>query len=123
MKLIPILSILIILMLSATNYAQRSLPYPIVDTGQTKCYDNTQTINPPQPGQAFYGQDAQHHGYQPQYQDHGDGTVTDRVTGLMWQKSLPNAKYSYQKCVEYADTCTLAGYTDWRLPRSRSFIH
>ncbi len=34
----------------------------------------------------------------------------------MWQKSLPNAKYTYAECVDYADTCTLAGYKDWRLP-------
>jgi hypothetical protein len=32
--------------------------YPIVDTGQTKCYDNRGEIAPPKPGQPFYGQDA-----------------------------------------------------------------
>ena len=33
--------------------------YAIVDTGQTKCYDNRGEIAPPKPGQPFYGQDAQ----------------------------------------------------------------
>jgi len=30
----------------------------IPDTGQTKCYDNTKEIPCPQPGEPFYGQDA-----------------------------------------------------------------
>ena len=33
---------------------------PVPDTGQTKCYGNTQEIPCPQPGQPFYGQDAQY---------------------------------------------------------------
>ncbi len=32
--------------------------WPVPDTGQTKCYDNTTEIICPQPGQPFYGQDA-----------------------------------------------------------------
>ena len=30
------------------------------DTGQTKCYDNTQEMICPNPGEDFYGQDAQY---------------------------------------------------------------
>ncbi len=90
--------------------------YPIVDTGQSACYNNFSEIAAPSAGQAFYGQDAQINGHQPSYRDNGDGTITDVITGLMWQKSLPAKKYSYQECLQYADTCTLAGYTDWRLP-------
>jgi vancomycin permeability regulator SanA len=37
-----------------------TLATPIPDTGQTKCYDNSQEIPCPQPGQLFYGQDAQY---------------------------------------------------------------
>jgi hypothetical protein len=58
--------------------------YTVVDTGQTKCYDNYREIAPPGPGQPFYGQDAQHQGNPPAYRDNGDGTVTDLNTGLMW---------------------------------------
>lgn len=116
MNIINFVTVIIIMLLTSTIYAQGTLQYKIVDTGQTKCYGNNQEISPPQQGEAFYGQDAQFKGYQPQYQDNGDGTVTDLVTGLMWQKSLPDEKYAYQECVQYADTCTLAGYTDWRLP-------
>jgi archaellum component FlaF (FlaF/FlaG flagellin family) len=103
----------------------RKLTYPIVDTGQSKCYDNTSTINAPQSGQAFYGQDAQHTGNMPCFTDNGDGTVTDHVTGLMWQKSPDtdtdgdidaDDKLSYDQAVAKASTLNLGGYTDWRLP-------
>ena len=90
--------------------------YKIVDTNQNTCYDNDSEINAPSKGDAFYGQDAQFQGNQPSYLDNGDGTVTDLNTGLMWQQNLPDAKYEWADCVTYADTSTLAGYTDWRLP-------
>jgi hypothetical protein len=73
--------------------AQRSsraeaLSYPIVDTGQATCYDNRSGIAPPGPGQPLYGQDAQFRGHQPSYTRSADGlTVSDRVTGLTWQRS------------------------------------
>ena len=59
-------------------------PFPIVGTGQNQCYDNAHAIAVPQPGQPFYGQDAQHPGHAPAYRDNSDGTVSDLVTGLMW---------------------------------------
>lgn len=33
----------------------------------------------------------------------------------MWQQNLPDDKYTYDDCVNFADTCTLAGFSDWRL--------
>jgi len=116
MKLIKFITIVIVFLQISTIGAQENLTYKIVDTNQKKCYDNNQQISPPQQGNAFYGQDAQFNGFQPSYTDNGDGTITDNVTGLMWQKSLPDDKYTHQECVQNADTCTLAGYMDWRLP-------
>jgi len=49
------------------------------------------------------------------YTDNGNGTVTDNVTGLMWQKD-PGSKMSYDDAVMGADSFDLAGYYDWRLP-------
>jgi hypothetical protein len=92
-----------------------NLTYPIVDTNQTETYNNTQEISPPAEGQAFYGQDAQIDGNQPRYVDNGDGTVTDLVTGLMWQQGY-SGKMTYEEAVASVDDFELAGYTDWRLP-------
>ncbi len=93
-----------------------ALDYPIVDTGQTDCFNNTTTIESPSAGEAFFGQDAQYDGNQPQYTDNGDGTVTDNITGLMWQKGYSEVKRTFSQAVEEANDFELAGYTDWRLP-------
>ena len=53
------------------------------------------------------------------YTDNGDGTITDNVTSLMWQKTVPAATYAYADAVTYCATLTLGGYGGWRLP---SFI-
>ena len=89
--------------------------YVVVDTGQDKCYDNFKEISYPQPGEAFYGQDATYQGAQPAYQDNGDGTITDLNTKLMWKKD-PGEKMTYNDAVAGAASFSLAGYDDWRLP-------
>jgi len=99
--------------------------YPIVETNQTTFYNNSSEISSPTSGQAFYGQDANYTGNTPNYVDNGDGTVTDLVTGLMWQQSADlngdgtiNAsdKLTYDQAVAKVSGFNLAGYTDWRLP-------
>lgn len=92
-----------------------AVPYPIVGTGQTGYYDNAREIAPPKPGQAFYGQDAQHPGLMPAYRDNGDGTVSDLNTGLMWVQAR-GEKVSWTAAVAGAATCRVGGYTDWRMP-------
>ena len=62
--------------------------YPVVDTGQDHCYGNSGEIACPISEERFYGQDAQYKGHSPAYRDNGDGTVTDLITGLMWQKGM-----------------------------------
>jgi len=50
------------------------------------------------------------------YTDNGDGTVTDDVTKLVWQKSVTSSQaYSWCDAINYCATLTLAGRT-WRLP-------
>ncbi|MBI5831151.1 MAG: DUF1566 domain-containing protein [Armatimonadetes bacterium] len=93
------------------------LPYVVVDTGQTRCFDIAGPIAPPAPGDAFYGQDAQYNGVQPAYHDNGDGTTTDLNTGLTWQTS-PDYEHrmTLDEALAYADKLQLAGHDDWRLP-------
>ena len=101
------------------------LTYPIVDSGQGKCYDNNAEIPcPPEPA-AFFGQDAQYTGLEPGFTSNTDGTVTDKNTGLIWQKS-PDVDGNGQ--ITAADKLTIsaagdhckglntAGQSDWRLP-------
>lgn len=99
--------------------------YMIVDTGQTKCYDATSDMTCPASGESFYGQDAQLSGNQPSFTNNGDGTITDNVTSLMWQKSPDtdedgdidaSDKVTYSAAVSGASKLSLGGYSDWRLP-------
>ncbi len=111
--------------------------YPVVDTGQDTCYDTGEETACPAEGTAFFGQDAQHTGYQPSYTNNGDsstdsgqaGTVTDNVTGIMWQQSPDTDgdgdidtedKLTYDEAVTYCDTLTLAGHDDWQLPNIKT---
>jgi hypothetical protein len=51
------------------------------------------------------------------YKDNGDGTITDNVTGLMWQKSVSaTTGYTYAQAGTYCQNLALAGYGGWRLP-------
>ena len=99
----------------AWNSFATELSYPIVGTGQMQCYDNFHVIAPPQPGPAFYGQDAQHPGRAPVYRDNGDGTVSDLVSGLMWVKAR-GEKMSWDDAMAGAKTCRVGGHDDWRAP-------
>jgi hypothetical protein len=97
-------------------------PYTVVDTGQAKCYDNRNEISPPKPGQPFYGQEAQHQGVPPAYQDNGDGTVTDRATGLMWSKDDNQKGLNWEQALAWAQAKNqenYLGHKDWRLPNVR----
>jgi hypothetical protein len=51
-----------------------------------------------------------------QYMENGDMTVTDTVTGLMWQKVAPTGTFTQAQTVAFCPTLTLGGHNDWRLP-------
>jgi Protein of unknown function (DUF1566) len=50
------------------------------------------------------------------YTDEGDGTVTDNVTGLVWQKEVPSSTYGQAAAILYCSDLKLANQGDWRLP-------
>lgn len=89
--------------------------YPIVSTNQAEFYDNVSIISAPQVGQAYYGQDGSYVGTPPSYTDNGDETITDNVTGLMWEKDM-GTKITYNQAFDKAEVSTLANHDDWRVP-------
>lgn len=91
------------------------ITYPIVDTDVHDHYSNTAVITAPTSGQAFYGQDATYDGNQPSYTDNGDGTITDDVTGLMWEQDM-GTKITFDAAFTKATNSTLGGHSDWRVP-------
>jgi len=66
------------------------------------------------------------------FNDNGDGTATDRKTGLMWKQCMEGKtghgcgdassdvssldKFNWQQALQRAETSEFAGYQDWRLP-------
>jgi len=101
--------------------------FKMPDTNQTMSYTTT------------FGEDHDYTINMPSYTDNNDGSITDNVTGLMWQKcsdgqsgtycatgsattynwyqaaGIAHASYN----VDATNVCgnlTLAGQTDWRLP-------
>ena len=75
------------------------------DSGETLHYTTT------------FGEDAGYSIYTPFFINNGDGTVTDTVTGLMWQKN-DGGEMTIQNAQLYCNTLTLGGYTNWRLPNA-----
>ncbi|MCG3218446.1 MAG: DUF1566 domain-containing protein, partial [Candidatus Heimdallarchaeota archaeon] len=109
------------LVTSSSNYDEIAIDssnqysYPVIDTNQSGFYDNTQEIISPEQGESFFGQDAQYQGIQAEYYDNGDGTITDLKTGLIWQQSV-NEKISFSETFTNAETLSLGGFDDWRVP-------
>lgn len=94
---------------------QPALTYPIVDTGVDTFYSDVSVIPKPRVGEPFFGQDACYHFHTPSYTDNGDGTITDNVTGLMWQKAV-DGKCTYEEAFKRAKAFGLGGHHDWRVP-------
>ena len=89
---------------SQTASASTTISYPIVDTNQGTCYNNSELVDCPAEGEAFYGQDAQYTGNTPSYTDNGDGTITDNVTGLVWTQDLSDASMPWSDASGYCES-------------------
>jgi len=83
-------------------------PYAVPQTGQRTSYaagdDGDLQAGAPWPA--------------PRFRDNGNGTVTDRLSGLMWtQKASPAAgARDWEQALLGAAGCKDGGYSDWRLP-------
>jgi hypothetical protein len=91
-------------MVLAQNKVKSMLKLP--DTGQTGDFTT------------IFGEDSDYSINPPAFIKHNNGTVTDTVTGLMWQQG-DGGEMTVEKARIYADTLTLAGYTNWRLPTAQ----
>lgn len=98
-------------------------------TGQSQCWDGVGTAIPC----AGTGQDAQFaKGLPVAFVDNSDGTITDPVTGLTWEKLSQDgsvhewsAGYDWTAAFSKIDSLNVAafaGHTDWRLPNMFELI-
>ncbi len=125
----------IVLAVNAALNGCAAVPVPcqgggLLRTGQVQCDQGDGSIGtcPGSPA----GQDGTvQAGTPPNYTDNGDGTITDNVTGLVWEKLSDdgsvhdfNKKYSWYdafnvKVAALDATPCFAGHCDWRLPNRR----
>lgn len=73
------------------------------DTGQTQSYTTT------------FGEDHDYSINTPSFTNNNNGTITDNVTGLMWQQ-VDGGEMTFESAITYCNTLTLGGYSGWRLP-------
>ena len=101
-------AVLWILLLSVSN-AQRLLPCKLPDTGQNTSYTSAK------------GEDADFIINPMSFTDNSDGTITDNITGLMWQK-IDGGEMTFENASSYCASLTLGGYSDWRLPTNHELM-
>ncbi len=90
--------------------------YSVIDTGVVAFYDDKGEVGSGQSqGEAFFGQDAHHVSNKAVYTDNGDGTITDEVTGLIWQKNM-GKMVTHADALANASQVKTGGHADWRLP-------
>jgi hypothetical protein len=89
----------------------RLTTYGMAGPSLLKLPDTGQTIE----ATATLGEDSDYTINAPSYADNGDGTITDKVTGLMWQK-VDNGESTWENAATRAGSVTTGGFTDWRLP-------
>ena len=109
----------ILALLCSAVFAQNSAPVP--ETGQRTSY-RTGDDGHLEKGVAWPD---------PRFTDHGDGTVTDNLTGLEWVKaphslSGNSGSMDWNDAVDFCRNLYYAGHSDWRLPNIKeleSMVH
>jgi hypothetical protein len=104
---------------------ETALAYKLPETGQILCYDSSGTVI----SCTGTGQDGAYNVNIMDYTDEGNGTVTDNVTGLIWQKCTAGqnaldcsgtaTNYNWSDGQSFCDGLTLGDYGDWRLPTKK----
>ena len=60
----------------------------------------------------------------PRFTNNGNGTMTDNLTGLMWQRvsTIIQPKRKWEDAFNYVSNLQIGGYNDWRLPNRKELL-
>ncbi|MGD1822815.1 MAG: DUF1566 domain-containing protein [Pleomorphochaeta sp.] len=97
------------------NYYDAALS-KVTTTAQKYSYNDDGEIIYPKEGEEYYGQDAVCDTQEFSFTDNGDGTITDNVTGLVWQQTPTDDHYSITSALEFCENLEIGNVSDWRLP-------
>lgn len=60
------------------------------------------------------------------FTDHGNGTITDNLTGLMWEQSPSATTFTWANALSVRipaiNSANLGGHSDWRLPNRKELL-
>jgi hypothetical protein len=111
---VTVIALALLLHLPVSSWAASGV-IDLPRTGQTKCYDTSGT-------EIFCTGTGQDGDIQagvawpsPRFVDNGDGTVADKLTGLMWTRD-ETKQMTWQEALDYVKTLNTGSHTDWRLP-------
>ncbi|WP_437650783.1 DUF1566 domain-containing protein [Sorangium sp. So ce362] len=95
------------------------------DSPTKRCSNGTTVLEAcPGPSEPFFGQDGNYEIAVPSYTE-GDGTVTDSVTGLTWEKVTENVVFTREAALQHCavlDAERAGGIEKWRLPTRRELV-
>jgi len=96
--------------------------FQVPDTGIVECYDDVgnQIFPCPGPGEDFYGQDGNLIYNSMSFTDNSNETLTDEVTGLLWQKTADANSRTWDEAITYCNSLNSMNFgghdSGWRLP-------
>lgn len=125
LRLAQTIAAVLLVAVGATPFNLSAAPANVPATGQQRCHDG----NGGEVACGASGQDGEHRSGvawpNPRFVDHGDGTITDRLTGLMWLRNAnlfgPGSRMEWDDALfnlgrMNAGAVINFGYNDWRLP-------
>ncbi len=86
--------------------------------GRIKGYPNSEVNSSDMERYVRYVRGDEDYG-QNQFQDNGNGTISDQATGLMWTQADSGQALNWQEALAWAEELSFAGYDDWRLPNAK----
>ena len=104
-----ILFLTIAILTTAANGNSKWSMLDLPDTGQTGNFTAT------------FGEDSDYTINPPSYTDNNDGTISDNITGLMWQQ-VDGGEMTYDSATNYSATLSLGEHKDWRVPNSHELF-
>jgi hypothetical protein len=104
---------------TTTSYtsAERMNYYEMAEPSMSRIPDTGQTLN----ATTTIGEDSDYTINAPSFTDNNDGTVTDNITELMWQK-MDSGEMTWDSAKAAASSLRTGNYTDWRLPTAQEAL-
>lgn len=55
----------------------------------------------------------------PDLVDNGDGTITEKITNIMWAQRASKEKITWEEAIQYCEDLQFASHKDWKLPGNK----